>query len=178
MMNLISGSWIESFTSNFFADILVAVAIGIFLYKWIEKREKWQERKENNKIIANLIAAELKFNKEQLPKLIQETPKGNLVFPALDTSAWDIIDKAEFLSFFKPENTADILKIYRRVRSINKMYDDLLENSNWAATGRVTIVRREFLDAFIDRCKELSQYLDDFFAEIELRKKIKESGKK
>lgn len=162
----ISQSWIESFTSNFFGDLLVAILVGIFFYRWIEQKQKWQERRENQKITANLIAAELKFNKEQLPKLIKETPRGNIVFPALDTAAWDIIDKTEFLSFFKPENTAEILKIYRRIRSVNKMYDDLLENSNWVAEGRVTIVRQEFLDHFIHRCNELLEYLEGFFQRL------------
>lgn len=174
-MNLISITWLESFTSNLLADILVAILIGVVFYRWIERSEKWNEKKENQKITANLITAELKFNMEQLPKLIRETPKGNLVFPALDTSAWDIIDKTEFLSFFKPENTAEILKIYRRIKNINKMYDDLLENSNWVAEGRITIVRKEFLDVFIERCNELLRFLESFFAEITQRKIKKNS---
>lgn len=123
-------TWFGSFTSNLFSEALVVLILGIFVYKWLEGRARWQERKANQKIVANLIASELKHNRKQLKFLISESPKGNLVFPALETSAWDIIDKTEFLSFYKPENIADILNIYRRTRSINKMYDSLLESSN------------------------------------------------
>lgn len=171
-------TWLGSFTSNLFSDVLVAIFLGVLLLRWLDKVEKRKERKENNKIITNLIASELEYNQKQLKLLISETPKGNVVFPGLETSVWDIIDKTEFISFYRPENIADILNIYRRIKSINRMYDALLESSNWTVSGRVTIVRKEFVDKFTERCEESLNYLNDFFADIEYRRVIKREGLK
>lgn len=166
-------SWIGSFTANLFSEAIVVIILGIIVYRWIENRDRLRERKENQKVVENLIVSELNYNRDQLKKLISESPKGNLVFPGLETSVWDIIDKTEFLSFYKPENIADILNIYRRTKSINRMYDALLESSNWVVKNRMITVREEFMDPFVYRCKELLNYLDDFFGEIERRKKKK-----
>lgn len=171
-----SNTWFDNFTANLVSEAITTLLLGIFLFGWIEKTNKTKERKENQKVIANLIAAELEYNRKKLNSLIMETPKGNVVFPALASSAWNSIDKPEFISFYKPQDLANILQIYRRVEIINKMYDSLLETSNWAAIGRISIVRAEFLNIFINESNGLKEMLDRFFAGIKRKSDIKMNG--
>lgn len=171
-------NWWGSFTANLLSEVIVVVILGFFILKWVESLQRRKEKKENHKVIASLIAAELEHNRKQLKRLIELTPKGDVIFPCLATSAWDSIDKPDFISFYKPHDLADILNIYRRTKAINTMYESLLESSNWAVSGRVTIVRREFLDIFIKHCDSLLIILNEFFAGIERKRDIKKAGLK
>jgi len=169
-------SWWGGFTANLFSDIVVAVILGFLVFKWIENTQRRKERKENHKVIASLIAAELQHNQGQLKKMIAHTPKGDVIFPTLTSSVWNSIDKPDFINFYKSQDLADILQIYYRIGNVNKMYDSLLQASNWATSGRITIVRKKFLDIFIKNCKDLLKLLDDLFAGVERKREIKKHG--
>src|SRR4030066_678115 len=109
-------TWLGNFTSNLFSDVAVAVILGFVIFKWIENSQRRKERRENHKIIASLIAAELKYNQGKLQELITHTPKGDIVFPALTNSAWESIDKPDFINFYKPKALADTFQIYYRLK--------------------------------------------------------------
>lgn len=171
-------TWLGNFTFNLFSDAFTTIILGIFLFMWIDKLQRRKEKRENHKIIASLIAAELQYNQKTLKELIAATPKGDVIFPALSDSAWNSIDKPDFINFYKPQDLANVLDIYRRIGGINKMYDSLLEASNWAVSGRIAIVRKEFLDVFTKKCNELLNIIDDFFAGVERKREIKKNGLK
>lgn len=169
---MIQSSWWEAFTSNLVADLLVALFIGFLLVKYVDRKEQKELRKEQQIQVANLIWSELRLNREQLDLLILHIPKGDLVFPALETSVWEIIDKQAFINYFKFEDIHKIISIYARSITINRMYDLLLNNVDWPLEKEKVEIDAQFVGAFIHRCKELTTLMDNFADEIKSRRGI------
>lgn len=170
---LTSVNFLENFIANLFADILVATIFGIVIVKYFEardkskaKKEEDKDRKEKLKIAANMLWAEIKYNRTQLKILIQEFPKRNLPYPALETSAWETIDKKIIIDGLKVKDVADLLHIYNRMKTINMMYYSMLDKVNWIEDLKEKpVIKEEFMKMLIDRCKEALKYINEVIPE-------------
>lgn len=168
----LTGFW-ENFFANLFADILVAFVIGIAITKYIDNKNKKKEqeliekeRKEKLKITANMLWAEIEHNRKQLKLMIVELAKPNLPYPALETSAWETIDKTIIMDGLKVKDFADLLHIYNRIKTINMMYYSMLDKVNWIEDVKPKpIVQGQFMDKLIDRCKEALSYINEVIPE-------------
>ena len=175
-----SQSFWENFIANLLADAIVAFLIGFLLVWWINRRDKKSEKleeeknlKEKLKVEVNMIWGEIEYNRNQLKVMISNLPKANFIFPALEVSAWNILDKSFVRARLKVKDFADILHIYNRVKTINKMYYLMLEQVNWIEEGEKRTVKKFYIDAIVDRCKELLSYIEEVFPEEIINKKIK-----
>ena len=175
-----SQSFWENFIANLLADAIVAFLIGFLLVWWINRRDKKSEKleeeknlKEKLKVEVNMIWGEIEYNRNQLKVMISNLPKANFIFPALEVSAWNILDKSFVRERLKVKDFADILHIYNRVKTINKMYYLMLEQVNWIEEGEKRTVKKFYIDAIVDRCKELLSYIEEVFPEEIINKKIK-----
>lgn len=169
---IILSSWWGAFTSNLAANLLVAIIVGVLLVGYIERKKQKRLRKDQQTQVANLIWSELRLNRQQLDVLMLHVPKGNLVFPALETSVWEIIDKQALIDYFKFEDIHKIISIYARSITINRMYDLLLNNTDWPLKKEKAGIDIQFVEAFIYRCKELTTLMDSFADEIKSRRGI------
>lgn len=163
-------TWLGSFTANLLSDSLTASVVGILLYRVLESKSEREKKKTQQEIVANLIWSELYHNRQHLDKIIDHLPKGDLVFPALESSVWDSIDRQSFIDFFQFEDTHKIIGIYARTKTINEMYDTLLGKVDWVTGDSVETVGGKFMEAFIKRCEDLTGTMDELAAVIKERR--------
>lgn len=170
---LISQNFLENFFANLFADILVAIVIGIFITKYLDSKDKRseheqkeKERKEKLKIAANMLWSEIEYNRGQLKLMIVELAKPNLIYPALEISAWEIIDKKIIMDGLKVKDFADLLHIYNRIKTINMMYYSMLDKVNWIEDVKPKpVVKGVFMSRLIKRCEEALSYINEVIPE-------------
>ena len=163
------GNFWSNFLSNLIADGVIIGSVLFILERHFSRKdeerketEKEKRRKENLRIAVNMLWSEIEYNRGQLNLLIEnlsQRPRPNLIYPALDTSYWEVIDHQQLIDGLKPESTADLLKIYNRVYTINKMYYQMLDKVEWILLGTDSTVRREFIDQIIFRSKELLDFI-------------------
>lgn len=159
-------SWVGNFSANLFSDVIVAVIIGVVISRYIEDKNRSKEQKEKLKIAVNMLWSEIEHNRKQLKILIRELPKPNLPYPALETSAWDLIDKKIIIDGLKVKDFANLIHIYNRVKTINMVYYSMLDKVNWIEDLKIKpVIKREFMDKLIDRCKELLDYINEVIPE-------------
>ncbi len=131
-----------------------------------EQEEKDKEQKEKLKISVNMLWSEIEHNRKQLKIMIGELAKPNLPYPALETSAWETVDKSIMMDRLKVKDFADLLHIYNRVKTINMMYYSMLDKVNWIEdVQQKPVVKREFMNSLIERCKEALSYIDEVIPE-------------
>lgn len=164
-------TWLGSFTANLCAGFFVASLVGILIARILDRKSKHKEKEERQERIANLIWGELRNNRKQLSTIIKNMPNDRLVFPALETSVWESIDRQSFIDFSNFKDTYKIIGIYARTRTINKMYGMLLDKIDWVTGRKIENIDPKFMDPFIRRCKELANYMDEFRDEIKNTRK-------
>ncbi|MFA6603000.1 MAG: hypothetical protein WCT01_04325, partial [Candidatus Shapirobacteria bacterium] len=103
-------------------------------------------------------------NRIQLKLLVEnlsQRPRPNIIYPALETSAWEVIDRKQIFEGLKPKDFSNLLKIYNRVYTVNRMYYQMLDKIEWILLGTDSTVRREYIDGIISRSKELLDYIEE-----------------
>jgi len=164
-----------NFWPNFFANLIVdGLIVGGVLFaleryfntkdRKIEEENREKQRKENLHIAVNMLWAEIEHNRVQLKLLVEnlsQRPKPNIVYPALETSAWEVIDRKQIFEGLKPKDFSNLLKIYNRVYTVNKMYYQMLDEIEWILLGTDSTVRREYIDGIVNRSKELMDYIEE-----------------
>lgn len=161
----------ENFWPNFFANLVVDGLIVVAVLRYLEKSDSQKEeaernkkRKENLHIAVNMLWAEIEHNRTQLNLLVtnlSQRPRPNIVYPALETSAWEVIDRKQISEGLKPRDFSNLLKIYNRVYTINRMYYQMLDKIEWILLGTDSTVRREYIDGIIDRSRELLNFIEE-----------------
>lgn len=157
--------FLESFFANLLSEGIVATLIGLILYRYFEAKSKEKERKQKLKIASNMLWGEIDRNRGRLKLMIRYMPRGDLVTPGLETSAWDVLDKSLIIDYLNLDDVASILGIYAQSKTINDHYEMLLENVNWITEAAKTTVKKEFIDQFIERCKNLLNDINEFIPE-------------
>ncbi len=168
----LTGFW-ENFFANLFADILVAIVIGIIITKYLESNDKKKEaeakekeRKEKLRIATNMLWSEIEYNRKKLKLMVVELAKQNIPYPALETSAWETIDKTIIMDGLKVKDFANLLGIYNRFKTVNMQYYTLLDKINWIETiDPKPTVKGEFMDSLIDRCEETLKFINGVIPE-------------
>lgn len=162
-----SPSFQESFFANLFADTIVAILIGIIISQYLSNNEKKKAESKQEKFLkeklhieVNMLWSEIEYNRNQLKLMLKNLPISNLVYPALETSAWEIIDKSLIIDRLKIKDFANILHIYNRTKTINRMYYSMLDKVNWIEEGKKPIIKKFYIDSLIDRCNELLKYIN------------------
>lgn len=177
----------DNFWPNFFANLVAdGLIIGTTLFlierhfrrKDDSKREIESEkaRKENLRIVVNMLWEEVEHNRKQLKLLIDnlgKRPRPNLIYPCLETSAWEIIDRQLIIDGLKSKDSANLLKIYNRTYTVNKMYYQMLDKIEWIRLGTDSTIRTDFVDAVIDRSKELLSFIEEVFPDELIKSKVK-----
>lgn len=173
----------ENFWPNFFANLVVDGLIVVAVLRFLDKKdsqktevERDKRRKENLHIAVNMLWAEIEHNRIQLNLLIEnlsQRPRPNLIYPALGSSAWEVVDRKLIFEGLKPRDFSNLLKIYNRVYTVNKMYYQMLDKVEWILLGTDSTVRREYIDAIISRSKELLDFIDEVIPRDLIKKKIK-----
>lgn len=177
----------ENFWPNFFANLVVDGLIVVAVLRYLEKRDSQKEkverekrRKENLRIAVSMLWAEIEHNRIQLNLLIKnlgQRPRPNIIYPALETSAWEIIDKKQIFEGLKPKDFSNLLKIYNRVYTVNRMYYQMLDKIEWILLGTDSTVRREYIDGIINRSKELLGFIEEVVPHDLIQKKAQEKRK-
>lgn len=175
-----------NFLANLIADGLIIGSALFFLERYLHKKDEIKKeakkeriRKENLKIAVNMLWGEIRHNRDQLNLIIEnldQRPRPNIVYPALETSVWEVVDRQQIIDGLKPKDSANLLKIYNRVYTINKMYYQMLDKVEWILLGTDSTVRREFVDAIIDRSRELLSFIEEVFPQELLNKINEKSG--
>lgn len=173
-MNLFDiNTWIGNFTSNFVADVIVAFIFGIVVTKLLERKDKTNELIENKKksreklqLAAVMLWDEIEHNRNQLKILIKELPRRNIPYPAVEISAWEVVDKKIVIDGLKVKDVKALLYIYNRMKTINSMYSIIIDKANLAdGSIKKPVIKREFLYAFIKRCEEALVFIDKYIPE-------------
>lgn len=149
----------ENFWPNFFANLIVdGLIVGVVFFvleryfntkdRKVEEENREKQRKENLHITVNMLWAEIEHNRIQ-------------IYPALETSAWEVIDRKQIFEGLKPKDFSNLLKIYNRVYTVNRMYYQMLDKIEWILLGTDSTVRREYIDGIISRSKELLDYIEE-----------------
>lgn len=181
----------ENFWPNFFANLIVdGLIVGVVFFileryfntkdRKIEEENREKQRKENLHIAVNMLWAEIEHNRIQLRLLIDNLshrPRPNIIYPALETSAWEVIDRKQIFEGLKPKDFSNLLKIYNRVYTINKMYYRMLDKIEWILLGTDSTVRREYVDAIIDRSNELLEYIEEVIPKDLIKNKVESFNK-
>lgn len=164
-----------NFSANLIADGFIIGLVFFILNRYTGKKDEERKKLENEaarreklKIVINMLWAEVEHNRIQLRLIIDnlsQRPRPNLVYPALETSAWEIIDKNLIIDELKLIDFSNLLKIYNRIYTINKMYYSMLDKIEWILLGKDSTVRHEYIDGIIDRSKELLSFIDEVFPE-------------
>jgi len=126
-----------NFAANLVADGVIALLVFFLLERYFNKKDELQKvaqlekrRKDNLRIAVNLLWVEIEHNRVQLNLLVRnlsQKPRPNIIYPALETSAWEITDRQQLIDGLKPKDFANLLKIYNRVYTVNKMYYKMLD---------------------------------------------------
>lgn len=165
----------NNFWPNFIASLVAdGLIIGLALFlleRYLNKKDELQKeagqekrRRSNLRIAVNMLWAEIEYNREQLNMLIEnlsKRPKPNIIYPALETSAWEVIDRKQIIDGLNPRDFANLLKIYNRVYTVNRMYYAMLDKIEWILLGKDSTVRREYIDGIISRSKELLEFIEE-----------------
>ena len=106
-----------------------------------------------------------------LVRNLSQKPRPNIIYPALETSAWEITDRQQLIDGLKPKDFANLLKIYNRVYTVNKMYYKMLDKIEWILLGTDSTVRREYIDGIIARSKELLNFVEEVIPAQVMEKK-------
>lgn len=186
--NLFNTMFWENFWPNFFANLVVDGLIVVALLRFLDKRdsqnaqiERDKRRKENLRIAVNMLWAEIEHNRVQLSLLITnlgQRPRPNLIYPALESSAWEVVDRKLIFEGLKAKDFSNLLKIYNRVYTVNRMYYQMLDKVEWILLGTDSTVRREYIDGIIDRSKELLYFIDEVIPRELVEKKLKKNESK
>lgn len=157
----------ENFLSNLFsnliADAIIAIGVGIYITGSIEKKEKFKEKRRNIKVLKEMLLDEIRHNRKQLELMVENFPIPNLVYPALETTVWESIDKNFFFNELTTDEIKHVVSIYNRFKSINKIYYSMLDKVNWIEEGKKPIIKGKFMDGLIARCREASKYINKNF---------------
>lgn len=186
LLDLSNTPFWTNFWPNFLANLIVDGLIVILILRFLDKRdskkaelEREKRRKENLRIAVNMLWSEIEYNRIQLDLLVTnliQRPKPNIIYPALETSAWEVADKKLIFESLKPRDLSNLLGIYNRVYTVNRMYYKMLDKIEWILLGTDSTVRREYVDAIIDRSKELLTYIEEVIPKDLVKKKL-ESAK-
>lgn len=155
--------FVSNLLSNLIADSIIAIAFGIYISKRIEKKEKVKEEKKKVAVLKQLLLDEIMHNKSQLEIMIENLPIPNLVFPALETTAWENIGKDSLFNTLSPDEVKKFISLYNRTKSINMIYYMMLDKINWIEDVDKPIIKGEFMDNLIDRCSETLRYINKNF---------------
>jgi hypothetical protein len=166
---------------NFVANLIVDGLIVVAFIRYLEKRDSQKEetkrekrRKENLHIAVNMLWAEIEHNRKQLSLLIvnlSQRPRPNIIYPALESSAWEVVDRKLIFEGLKSRDFSNLLKIYNRIYTINRMYYQMLDKIEWILLGTDSTVRREYVDGLIDRSKELLDFIEEVIPTGVVKKK-------
>jgi hypothetical protein len=181
----------DNFWPNFFANLVVdGLIVGGILFilerhfnykdRKTEEEAREKRRKENLRIAVNMLWAEIEHNRKQSKLLVDnlgKRPKPNIIFPALETSAWEIVDKNLIFEGLNARDFSNLLKIYNRVYTINRMYYKMLDKIEWILLGTDSTVRREYVDAIIDRSNELLDFIEEVIPKDLVKQKTESSNK-
>jgi len=164
--------WIGNFSANLFSDILVAIIFGIIISNIINNREKNKENKEKLIIIVRTLWLEIEHNRNQLKIMISELSKPNFPYPALETSAWELIDKQLIMDGLKVKDFENLLFIYNRIKTVNMIYYSMLDKVNWIEDlKQKPAIKEEFMIKLIERCEEVLSYINEVIPENLVPKK-------
>ena len=181
----------NNFWSNFLANLIVdGLIVGVVFFvlgryfntkdRKAEEENREKQRKENLHIAVNMLWAEIEHNRIQLKLLVEnlsQRPRPNIIYPALESSAWEVIDRKQIFEGLKPRDFSNLLKIYNRVYTVNRMYYQMLDKVEWIILGTDSTVRREYIDGIIDRSKELLSFIDEVIPRKLVEEKLKKSQK-
>jgi hypothetical protein len=172
----------ENFWPNFLANLLVDGLIVVLVLRYLEKKDKQSEeakkertRKENLKVVVNMLWAEIEHNKGQLKLLItclSKRPKPDLIYPALEVTAWEVADRQQLIDSLTPNSFADLLGIYNRTYSLNKMYYALMDKVEVIIAGKESTVKEEYIEKILFRAKELLAFIEAAIPEKVLKQKV------
>ena len=175
----------DNFLPNFLANLIVDGLIVVAVLRFLDNKdsqkaqaERDNRRKENLRYAVNMLWAEIEHNRIQLSLLITnlgQRPRPNLVYPALESSAWEIVDKNLIFEGLKSKDFSNLLKIYNRVYTVNRMYYQMLDKVEWILLGTDSTVRREYVDAIINRSKELLDFIEEVVPSDLVKNKSKTS---
>ena len=166
-------NFLPNFVANLLADGLI-IGLALFLLeRYFHKRDEAQkeskerrQRRENLKVSVNMLWSEIEHNRTQLKMLVEnlsQRPKPNIIYPALETSAWEVVGRQQIMEGLQPKDFANLLKIYNRTYTVNKMYYQMLDKIEWILLGTDSTVRREYIEAIIGRSKELLTFIEEVF---------------
>ncbi len=131
-----------------------------------EKRQKVKDKRmtENLKREVDMIWLEIEYNKIQLQLLIKslkKRPNPDLIYPALESATWENINRQHLFEGLNSDEYADLIAIYNRIRTVNKLYEVMIVKINWILEGKKSVVKEEYVDALIDRCQELLNFINE-----------------
>lgn len=181
----------DNFWPNFFANLMVdGLIVGGVLFvleryfntkdRKAEEENREKQRKENLHIAVNMLWAEIEHNRIQLKLLVEnlsQRPRPNIIYPALESSAWEVIDRKQIFEGLKPKDFSNLLKIYNRVYTVNRMYYQMLDKIEWILLGTDSTVRREYIDGIINRSKELLDFIEEVIPKDLIKNKVESSIK-
>lgn len=173
--------FMENFWSNFLSSLLVDGILVILIVKYLENNEKKieakrreQTRRENLRVVINMLWAEIEHNRVQLGlmiKCLSKRPRPDLIYPGLEVTAWEVADRQKLVDSLQPESFADIIGIYNRTYSLNKMYYSLMEKVEIIIAGKESTVKGEYLDKLVYRAKELLNFIEIVIPSDVIKKK-------
>lgn len=155
--------FLSNLFSNLIAGSIIALIVGVYITRKLDNKEKLVEKSKKVRILKEILLDEIRHNKRQLELMVENLPIPNIVYPALETTAWDNSDKGIFFNELTIDEVKHIVSIYNRIKTINKLYYSMLDRVNWIEERKKPVIKKQFMDGLVDRCEEALTYINTNF---------------
>lgn len=171
---LAGSSWGEAFSANLFAELLVAVGVGVVVVAWLQRESEAREQRRKATKAMSILREEL-YGVQKLTKGLADS-KAVPIHP-LPMGGWKLISSGPLLDSVPSEFLGDLVSIYSSVENVNVVAERLVEltlgisqalDTAKANRERLQAYFHEMVKILLGRLDALIPKLDEYISETEV----------
>ena len=150
--------WGQQFSANLLADVLVAIAIGVLIAQWQQRRIEARQKGEKTKKLLELLQRELVEVHSQVSQwLAKALEEGWIPTSPLPTAGWKSISSGPLLDAVPSPLLSPLLKTYTAIEEANGLLPLLWDLSVGLAQSLSTAQknRARIREVMTSRCEEI-----------------------
>ncbi len=125
-----SPNWAQQFSANLLSDLLVAIAIGVLVVGWLERRARAEEKAEKARKVLELLRSELHKTQSQVTEWLETgLEEGWIPTNPLPTGGWRSVSSGPLLDNIPAELLFPLLHVYTTIEDINVLLPLLIDLS-------------------------------------------------
>lgn len=170
-----ASSWGRAFSANLFAELFVAVGVGVVVVAWLQRESAAREQRRKATKAVSILREEL-LRVQQLTKGLADS-KAVPIHP-LPMGGWKLISSGPLLDSVPPEFLEDLLTIYSWVENVNVVAERLVDltlgisqalDTAKANRERLLPYFQEMVQTLLGRLDTLIPNLDKYISQTEER---------